>query len=68
MALARAFLRDAPVMLLDEPTAGLDAATEARVLAVIRELAADRVVVMAAHRPAAIAIADRVVELAMVRA
>lgn len=61
IGLARAALRDAPLVLLDEPTAGLDQVTEAAVLRAVRRLAADRAVVMAAHRPAAITIADRVV-------
>ena len=64
MAVARALLRRADVVIMDEPTAGLDDAAEAAVLAAIRE-EADRgaVVVMAAHRPAALAAADRVVQL-----
>jgi ATP-binding cassette subfamily C protein CydD len=63
LALARAFLRDAPVVVLDEPTANLDGETEAIVVAAVRRLAAGRTVLMAAHRPALIAIADRVVRL-----
>jgi ATP-binding cassette subfamily C protein CydD/ATP-binding cassette subfamily C protein CydCD len=64
IALARAFLRDAPVVLLDEPTANLDAATAAGVLAAIRRLAHGRTVVVAAHRPELIALADREIRLA----
>jgi ATP-binding cassette subfamily C protein CydD len=64
IALARVFLRDAPVVLLDEPTAGLDADTEAGVLAAIRAHAASRTVIMAAHRPALVAIADRAIAVA----
>ena len=56
------------MLLLDEPTAGLDESTERDVLAAIRAAAAGRVVLMAAHRPAAIAAADEVVFLAMVPA
>ncbi|GAB1640344.1 thiol reductant ABC exporter subunit CydD [Krasilnikovia sp. MM14-A1259] len=64
LALARAFLRDAPIVLLDEPTANLDAATAGTVTAAIRRLARGRTVVVAAHRPELIALADRVVPLA----
>ena len=64
IALARAFLRDAPLLLLDEPTAGLDGTTEAEVLRAIRRLMRGRTVVLVAHRPALLALADRVVELA----
>ena len=64
VALARAFLRDAPLLLLDEPTAGLDGETEREIVRTIRRLAAGRTVVLVAHRPALIAMADRVVSLA----
>lgn len=64
IALARCFLRatrGAALVLLDEPTAHLDPATEARVLAAVRGLATGRCVLMVAHRPAAVDAADRVV-------
>jgi thiol reductant ABC exporter CydD subunit len=63
VALARAFLRDAPLLLLDEPTANLDGETEAAVIEAIRLLARGRTVVLVAHRPALLALADRVVTL-----
>ncbi|WP_327636308.1 thiol reductant ABC exporter subunit CydD [Kribbella sp. NBC_00482] len=59
VALARALLTDAPVLLLDEPTAGLDADTEATVITGLRS--SGRTVLMVAHRPALIAAADRTV-------
>jgi thiol reductant ABC exporter CydD subunit len=65
VALARAFLRDAPLLLLDEPTANLDGQTEAGVLDAIARLSAGRTVIMAAHRPALINLADRVLDLSM---
>jgi ATP-binding cassette subfamily C protein CydD/ATP-binding cassette subfamily C protein CydCD len=63
IALARAFLRDAPIVLLDEPTANLDAGTAADVMTAIRRLATGRTVVIAAHRPELIALADRVIAI-----
>ncbi len=63
VALARAFVRDAPLLLLDEPTANLDGRTEERVLAAVRRLVVGRTVVMVAHRPSLLALADRVVHL-----
>jgi thiol reductant ABC exporter CydD subunit len=66
LALARAFLRDAPLLLLDEPTAGLDGETERGVVETVRRLARGRTVVLVAHRPALVAIADRVQALAPV--
>ncbi len=63
VALARAFVRDAPLLLLDEPTANLDGRTEEGVLRAVRRLTAGRTVVIAAHRPSLLALADRVVHL-----
>jgi ABC-type transport system involved in cytochrome bd biosynthesis fused ATPase/permease subunit len=63
VALARAFLRDAPLLLLDEPTANLDGRTESEIVEAVGRLARGRTVVMVAHRPALLALADRVVDL-----
>ncbi|MFF6979003.1 thiol reductant ABC exporter subunit CydD [Streptomyces sp. NPDC008343] len=63
LALARAFLADRPVLLLDEPTAALDGATEAEVVEAVRRLAVGRTVLLVVHRPALLGMADRVVRL-----
>ncbi|MEU6488245.1 thiol reductant ABC exporter subunit CydD [Streptomyces sp. NPDC046887] len=63
LALARAFLADRPVLLLDEPTAALDGRTEEAVVAAVRRLATGRTVLLVVHRPALLAVADRVVAL-----
>ncbi|WP_108446523.1 thiol reductant ABC exporter subunit CydD [Halomonas denitrificans] len=60
LALARVFLSPAPLVLLDEPTASLDARTEARVIEALARLAAEgRTLVIATHHPALLALADR---------
>ncbi|MFI7655176.1 thiol reductant ABC exporter subunit CydD [Streptomyces albidoflavus] len=63
VALARAFLADRPVLLLDEPTASLDGASEEAVVQAVRRLAVGRTVLLVVHRPALLAVADRVVRL-----
>ncbi|MGW6025889.1 thiol reductant ABC exporter subunit CydD [Streptomyces sp. NPDC055099] len=67
LALARAFLADRPVVLLDEPTAALDGETEAGVVEAVRRLAVGRTVLLVVHRPALLAVADRVVRLGAAR-
>jgi ATP-binding cassette, subfamily C, bacterial CydD len=52
ITLARAFLRDAPLLLLDEPTAHLDPIVAGQILAVIRTLMAGRTVILVTHRHA----------------
>ncbi|MGP9766679.1 thiol reductant ABC exporter subunit CydD [Halomonas sp. AOP13-D3-9] len=60
LALARVYLSDAPLLLLDEPTASLDQETEQFVLAALLALAQEgRALVIATHHPAVIAVANR---------
>ncbi len=63
IALARAFLRDAPLLLLDEPTAHLDPIVAGQILAVIQTLMAGRTVVLVTHRHGWPGGADRVLTL-----
>ena len=63
IALARAFLRDAALVILDEPTANLDPASAAVVGDAVERLRAGRTVLLIAHRPELAALADRVVHL-----
>ncbi|MFJ4842989.1 thiol reductant ABC exporter subunit CydD [Streptomyces sp. NPDC088746] len=63
LALARAFLADRPLLLLDEPTASLDGETEAGIVDAVRRLAEGRTVLLVVHRPALLTVADRVVTL-----
>ncbi|MFD9765903.1 thiol reductant ABC exporter subunit CydD [[Kitasatospora] papulosa] len=63
LALARAFLADRPLLLLDEPTASLDGETEAGIVDAVRRLAEGRTVLLVVHRPALLSVADRVVAL-----
>ena len=64
VALARALILGRPVLLLDEPTAGLDADRESVVIGTLRRYAARHAVLAVSHRPAVIAAADVVVDLA----
>jgi ATP-binding cassette subfamily C protein CydC len=63
LVLARALLRKPQLLLLDEPTEGLDAPLASRVLAGIRSTLPDTAILMAAHRPEEVDFADRVVAL-----
>ncbi|MFH1027715.1 MAG: thiol reductant ABC exporter subunit CydD [Pseudomonadota bacterium] len=63
LAVARALLRNAALVVLDEPTAGLDRESELLVVQSIRRLAAGRTVLAISHREAVIAAADRVAVL-----
>jgi ATP-binding cassette subfamily B protein len=64
LALARAFMRDdARVLILDEPTAAVDAAAEAELFAKIRELAKDKTAILISHRFSTVRMADRILVL-----
>ena len=64
LALARVFLSDAPLVLLDEPTTGLDSVSEAAVIAGLQRLAdTGRALIVATHHPQLLAAADRVLTL-----
>jgi subfamily B ATP-binding cassette protein MsbA len=63
IALARAFLRDAPILLLDEPTSALDAQSEDLVQKALAELMRGRTTLVVAHRLATVRAADKIVVL-----
>jgi ATP-binding cassette, subfamily B, bacterial len=63
IGIARAFLKNAPVLLLDEPTSALDPATEAAIMETIKELMRGRTTLIATHRLATIHDVDRIIVL-----
>jgi ATP-binding cassette subfamily B protein len=63
IALARAFLRDAPILILDEPTSSIDVATEAEIMRATEELMNGRTTFMIAHRLSTLRLCDIVVRL-----
>ncbi len=63
IGIARAFLKDAPILLLDEPTSALDGATEQAVMAVVTELMRGRTTLIITHRLATVHGLDRIVVL-----
>ena len=63
LSIARGLVRDASVLILDEPTAALDPTTENRLVASLRSAAENRLVVVIAHRLSTIRTADRIVFL-----
>lgn len=63
IGIARAFLKDAPILLLDEPTSALDPTTEAAIMETIKELMQGRTTLIVTHRLATIHRVDRIVVL-----
>ncbi|MGW5643748.1 thiol reductant ABC exporter subunit CydD [Saccharopolyspora sp. NPDC003752] len=63
IAVARAYLKDAPIVLLDEPTARLDLHSESALAASAATVLSGRTAIVVAHRPALLAAADRVIRI-----
>ncbi len=63
IALARAFMRDAQILILDEPTAALDAQAEYEIFAHMKELTADKTALFISHRFSTVRLADRIMVL-----
>ena len=63
IAIARALLRDAPILILDEPTSALDPDTEKRLLGTLAEAARDRIVLLVSHRLSTVRSADQILFL-----
>ena len=64
IAIARAYMRDAQVLILDEPTAALDARAEYEVFRRFKEMSRGKTVVLISHRFSSVRMADRIVVLA----
>ena len=58
IALARAFLKDAPILVLDEPTSAIDVATEALIMEAMQRVMAGRTTLMIAHRLSTLDVCD----------
>jgi ABC-type multidrug transport system fused ATPase/permease subunit len=63
ISVARAFLRDAPILILDEPTSSIDSRTEAVILDALRRLMHGRTTIMIAHRLSTVCDADQILVL-----
>jgi ATP-binding cassette subfamily B protein len=67
IALARAFLKDAPILILDEPTSSVDVGTETGIMEAMERLMTGRTTIMIAHRLGTLEICDMAIELEMGR-
>ena len=63
IGIARAFLHDAPLLLLDEPTSNLDALNEGLILKALREFCRKKTVVLVSHRRSTLNVADRILAI-----
>jgi ATP-binding cassette subfamily B protein/subfamily B ATP-binding cassette protein MsbA len=63
LAIARAFLKDAPILILDEPTSALDPDSEAALVESLRRVSVDRLLLVIAHRLSTVRSADRTIVL-----
>ncbi len=63
LAIARAFLKDAPLLILDEPTSALDAGTEVKILDAMRRLMKNRTTFIITHRSSMLQWVDKIIEL-----
>lgn len=63
IGVARAFLHDAPLLLLDEPTSNLDSLNESIILKSLKETCGDKTVVLVSHRESTMAVAQKVYEM-----
>jgi ATP-binding cassette subfamily B protein len=63
IALARAFARDAALLILDEPSSNLDARAEYQLVSRFRELASGRTTILISHRLSTVSLADRIIVL-----
>ncbi len=68
ISLARAFLKDAPILILDEPTSSVDVETEREILTALRELMTDRTTLMIAHREGTLEMCDVILRLQLPQA
>jgi len=63
IAMARAFYKNAPIILFDEATSSLDPATEAAILKSLESAAAEKTIIMVAHRTSAVKACDKIIEM-----
>ena len=63
LGLARAFLHDADILFLDEPTSNIDSLNEGMILRSLKEECADKTILMVSHRKSTMGIADDVLEM-----